>query len=155
MDLCWQSDVSAFWYIVYVFHSFLPRSKCLLISWLPSPSAVILEPKKVKSVTVSTFYPPICHEEMGPNAMILVFWMLILSKFFHSPFSSASRGSLVPLCFLPLEWYHLHMWGCWCFSHLSWFQLDSIWFQQMLAIWFLVPFPFLKPAWTSESSWFT
>ena len=52
---------------------FLPRSKCLLISWLQSPSEVILEPPKIKYVTVS---PSICHEMMGPDAMILVFWML-------------------------------------------------------------------------------
>ena len=50
--------------------TFLPRSKRLLISWLQSPSAVILEPRKIKSATVS---PSICHEMMGPNAMILVF----------------------------------------------------------------------------------
>ena len=48
----------------------LPRSKRLLISWLQSPSAVILEPKKIKSVTLSTVYPSICHEVMGPDAMI-------------------------------------------------------------------------------------
>ena len=53
--------------------AFLPRSKRLLISWLQSPSAVILEPKKVKSVTVSTVSPSICHEVMGLDAMILVF----------------------------------------------------------------------------------
>src|SRR5574339_132168 len=51
--------------------TFLPRSKRLLISWLQSPSAVILEPKKVKSATVSTVSPSICHEVMGPDAMIL------------------------------------------------------------------------------------
>jgi len=56
--------------------AFLPWSKCLLISWLQSPSAVILEPKKVKSVTVSIASPSICHEVMGPDAMILVLWML-------------------------------------------------------------------------------
>ena len=50
--------------------TFLPRSKCLLISWLQSPSAVILEPPKIKSTTVS---PSICHEVMGLDAMILVF----------------------------------------------------------------------------------
>ena len=55
---------------------FLPRSKCHLISWLQSPSAMILEPKKIKSVTVSIVSPSICHEVMGPDAMILVFWML-------------------------------------------------------------------------------
>ena len=53
--------------------AFLPRSKCLLISWLQSPSAVILEPKKIKSDTVSIVSPSICHEVMGPDAMILVF----------------------------------------------------------------------------------
>ena len=51
---------------------FFLRSKCLLISWLQSPSAVILEPKKMKSVTVSNFSPSICHEVMGPDARILV-----------------------------------------------------------------------------------
>ena len=53
--------------------TFLPRSKCLLISWLQSPSAVILEPPTIKSDTVSTVYPSISHEVMGPDAMILVF----------------------------------------------------------------------------------
>ena len=53
--------------------AFLPRSKHLLISWLQSPSAMILEPKKIKSVTVSTVSPSICHEVMGIDAMILVF----------------------------------------------------------------------------------
>ena len=53
--------------------AFLPRSKCLLISWLQSPAAVILEPKEIKSVTVSIVSPSICHEVMGPDAMILVF----------------------------------------------------------------------------------
>ena len=56
--------------------TFLPRSKFLLISWLQSPSAVNLEPKMLKSVTVSTVFPSICHEVMWPDAMILVFWML-------------------------------------------------------------------------------
>ena len=56
--------------------AFLPRREHLFISWLQSPSAMILEPKKIKSVIVSTFSPFICHEVMGPGAMILVFWML-------------------------------------------------------------------------------
>ena len=55
--------------------TFLPRSKHLLISWLQSPSAMLLEPPKMKSATVSTVSPSIGHEEMGPDAMILVFWM--------------------------------------------------------------------------------
>ena len=53
--------------------TFLPRSKCLLISWLQSPSAVILEPSKIKSDTVSTVSPSISHEVMGPDAMIFAF----------------------------------------------------------------------------------
>ena len=53
--------------------AFLLRRKHLLISWLQSPTAVILEPKKIKSVTVSIVYPSICHEAMEPDAMILVF----------------------------------------------------------------------------------
>ena len=53
--------------------AFLPRSKRHLISWLQSPSAMILEPPKMKSDTVSTVSPSICHEVMGPDAMILIF----------------------------------------------------------------------------------
>ena len=53
--------------------TFLPRSKRLLISWLQSPSAVILEPPKIKADSVSTVSPSICHEVMGPDAMIFVF----------------------------------------------------------------------------------
>ena len=56
--------------------AFIPRNKRLLISWLQSPSAMILEPKKMKSVTVTTVFPSICHEVMGPDAMIFTFWML-------------------------------------------------------------------------------
>ena len=52
---------------------FLPRSKRLVISWLQSPSAVILEPKDIKFVTVSIVSPSICDEVMGPDAMILIF----------------------------------------------------------------------------------
>ena len=53
--------------------AFLPRSKCLLLSWLQSPSVVILEPKKIKSLNVSIVFPSIYHEVMGPDVMILVF----------------------------------------------------------------------------------
>ena len=56
--------------------AFLPRSKHHFISWSQSPSAVILEPKKIKSINASTFSPSIGHEVMWPDAMILVFWML-------------------------------------------------------------------------------
>ena len=53
--------------------AFLPRSRRLVISWRQSPSAVILEPPKIKSLTVSIVFPSICHEVLGPDAMILVF----------------------------------------------------------------------------------
>ena len=53
--------------------AFLPRSKSLLISWLQTPSAVILEPPKIKAVTVSIVSPSICQEVMGPDAMVFVF----------------------------------------------------------------------------------
>ena len=81
--------------------TFLPRSKCLLISWLQSPSSVIWEPRKIRSDTVSTVSPSLSHEVMGPDAMILAFWMLSLSQLFHSPLSLSSRGFWVPLHFLP------------------------------------------------------
>ena len=102
---------------------FLPRSKHLLISWLQSPSAVILESKKIKSVTVSTVSPSICHDMIGPDAMIFVFWMFNFKSAFDSPLSSSSRGSLVLLHFLPQRWCHLLIWGYLYFSWQSWLQL--------------------------------
>ena len=66
---------------------FLLRSKSLLISWLHSPFTVILEQKKIKSVTVSIFFSPsICHEVMGSEAMILVFWKLSFKPAFFTFF---------------------------------------------------------------------
>ena len=81
--------------------AFLPRSKCLLISWLQSPSTVILEPNKLKSITVSTFSPSICREVMGPDAMILVFWMLSFQPTFSLSSFTFIQSSLVLLHFLP------------------------------------------------------
>jgi len=71
--------------------TFLPRSKHLLISWLQSPSAMILEPRKIKSATVSTVSPSISHEVMGPGAMILVFWMLSFKPTFSLSFTFIKR----------------------------------------------------------------
>ena len=98
--------------------AFLPRDKHLFISWLQSPSTVILKPKKMKSVTASTFSLPLCYEVTGPDAMIFIFWMLS----FKLAFSLSSRGSLVPFHCQPLEWYHLYIWGCWYFSQQSGFR---------------------------------
>ena len=68
--------------------TFLPTSTCLLFSWLQIPSAVILELQKIKSATVSTVSPSICHEVMEPNAIILVFWMLSFKPTYSlSPFT--------------------------------------------------------------------
>ena len=102
--------------------AFLPRSKHLLILWLQSQSTVILESKKIKYVTVSIFFP-IYLSWRDRMSWSSCFEYLILSQFFHSPLSPSSRGSLVPLHFLPLEWCHLHIWACWYFSWESWFQL--------------------------------
>ena len=79
--------------------AFPPKSKDLLISWLQSSSAVILEPKKIKSVSVSIVSPSICHEVMGLDAMILVFWMLSFkpsfSLFFFTFFKRCFISSLL------------------------------------------------------------
>ena len=82
--------------------TFLPRSKRLLTSWLQTPSAVILEPQKIKSDTVSTVPPSISHEMMGPDAMIFAFWMLsfkptfsLSSYTFNKRFFSSSSLSAI------------------------------------------------------------
>ena len=84
--------------------TFLSRSKRLLISGLQSPSAVILEPKKIKSVTVSIVSPSICHDGTGCYDLRFLNvesqFLNVLSQFFHSLLSLSSRGSLV-LHFLP------------------------------------------------------
>ena len=119
--------------------AFLLRSKRLLISWLQSPFAVILEPKKIKSVTVSTVSPSICCEVMGPDSMILAFWMLsfksayLLSSFtfIKRLFSSSSlyairvvsSAYLRSLIFLPQFWFQLVLHPAqrfsWCTLHIG------------------------------------
>ena len=99
---------------------FLPRSKRLLISWLQYPSAVILEPGKIKSATVSTVSPSISLEVMGPDTMILVFWMLSFKPtfslssftFIKRLFSSSSLSAIRVVS--------SHIWGYWYFSWQSW-----------------------------------
>ena len=99
---------------------FLPRGKCLLVSWIQSLSALILKAKKIKSVIV---FPYICHEVMELEAMILAFWMLS----FKPAFSPSSRSFLGPLHFMPpLGWCHQPhpIWGYWYFSQETLFQIE-------------------------------
>ena len=119
--------------------AFLPRSKCLLISWLQSPSAEILEPKKMKSVTVSIVSPSICQEVMGPDAVILVFWILsfktvfslsfftLIKRLFSSFSLSAIRvvsSAYLRYCYFSQQsWFHLMFLPIqrfsWCTLHRS------------------------------------
>ena len=94
--------------------AFLPKSNCLLILCLQSPTAVILEPKKTKSLTVSMYPPPIYHEVMGLDAMIFIFWMFVLTQLFTLLFhlhhkkkkqktnKQTKKNTLVAFHFLPL-----------------------------------------------------
>ena len=102
--------------------AFLLRSKHLRISCLQSLSIVILELRKIKSVSASTFSPSVCMKWLI-GCHDLRFLNVVLSQLFHSSLLPSSRGYLVPLHFLPLEWYQLHIWGCWYFSQQSWLQL--------------------------------
>ena len=85
MDLCQQTDVSAFNMLSSYVIAFHPKRKHFLISQLQSLMAVILESKKMKCIAVSTSFPSICYYVMGPYAIILVFWVWCLSHLFHSP----------------------------------------------------------------------
>ena len=103
--------------------AFLPRNSCHLISWLQSLSVVILETKKIKSVTVSTFsifWPwsdrTRCHDLSFLNVEFE-------ASFFTLLFHTHQKALSVPLHFLPLERYLLHIWGFLYFSQQSWFQL--------------------------------
>ena len=91
MDLCQQSDLSAFNMMSRFVIAFLPRSKHLLILWLQSPSTVILEPPKIKTATASTFSSSICHEVMGSDVMILVIWILCFKPPFLLSFTLIKR----------------------------------------------------------------
>ena len=82
MDLCWQVMSLLLNMLSRLVITCLPRSKSLLISWLQSPSAVDLEPPKVKSAIVCTVSPSVCHEVMGPDAIIFIFWMLSFKPIF-------------------------------------------------------------------------
>ena len=115
--------------------AFLPGSKHLLISWLQSPPAVILEPKKIKSGTVSIVSPSVCHEVMGLDAVILVFWMLsfkltfslssftFIKRLFSSSLLSAIRvvsSAYLRLLIFLQSWVQLVLHPTW---HFSWCTL--------------------------------
>ena len=93
--------------------AFLPRNKCLFISWEQSPSAVILELRKIKSITTSNISPSIFHEVMEPDAMILK--AEFQASFFTLLFHPHQEALSFPLHLLALEWYHLHIRG-YCYS---------------------------------------
>ena len=117
--------------------TFLPRSKGLLISWLQSLSSVILEPKKIKICHCFHCFPVYLPWSDGARCHDLHFSeCCVLSQFFHSPLSSSSRGSLVPLHFLPKEWYHLHIWDCDIFpSNLEFIRCHcTLWFENIIAV---------------------
>ena len=97
--------------------AFLPRCNCLLISCLQSPRRGNLSLFHLFSFYFPGSNSAKCHD--------LRFLMFCFKPGFSLFSFTTSRGSLVPLRFLPLEWYHLHMWGCWYFSLLSWVQLVS------------------------------
>ena len=94
--------------------AFLPRSNHLLISWLQSLSAVIFGVQEEEICHYFYLFPFYLSCSNGAGCHNLSFFHLVLSWLFHSSPSPSSRGSSVPLHFLPLEWYHLHFWGCWC-----------------------------------------
>ena len=108
----------------------LPTKACLVkamvfpVVMYGCESWTIKKAKKIKPVTVSIVSPSICHEVMGPEAMIFISEYWVLSRFFLSPLSPSSSGSLVPLHFLPLGCCPLPIWGYHYFSWQSWFQLE-------------------------------
>ena len=91
---CVGKVMSLLFNVLSMYIAFLPVSKCLLISWLQSPSAVILEPKTLKSLAVSIISPSVYHEVKGPDAMILVFWMLNFKPAFSLSLFHFHRESL-------------------------------------------------------------
>ena len=92
-DLCWRTDLCLCFssMLSRLVIAFRPRSKHLLISWLQSPFAMILKPEKIKSVTVCIVSPSVCHEVMGPDVMIFVFWMLNFKPSFSLSFTFIRR----------------------------------------------------------------
>ena len=97
----------------------------LLISWLQSPSAVVLSPRKWNLSLFSLFDHLIAMKWWDWMPLSSFFECWVLSQVIHSPLSQSSRGSLAHLQFMPLKWHHLHIWDYWYASLKSWFQFVS------------------------------
>ena len=109
--------------------AFLPRSKCLLVSWLAVTICSdfgALENKICHCFHFVPIYLPWSDRIECHDVMPWILWMLNFKPAFSLYSSPSSIGSLVPLHFLPLEWYHLYIWSCWYFLWQSWF---SLWFM--------------------------
>ena len=101
--------------------AFFPRSKHLLIM---SAVTICSDFRAEENKICHCFhFFSICHEVMGPDARILLFWMLSFKLAFPLSSFTFIKKFFIPLHFLPLEWYHLYIWGCRLFSLQSWFQL--------------------------------
>ena len=152
-----------------LFIAFLPRSKHLLISWLQSPSAVILGPKKIKSLTVSIVSPSMCHEMTGPDAKIFIFWVLTfkpafslsfftyIKRLFSSSSLSANKGGVIYVSefidiFFQQSWFQLVIhpaWHfTWCALHIS--LISRVTIHTPFPIWnqSVVPCLVLTVAWS-------
>ena len=119
-----------------------------IISWLQLTSEVILEPPKIKSVTVSIVSPSICHEVMWSEGMSSFFECWVLSQSFHFPLSPSSRGSLLPLHFLPLRWCHKHILEKAMGTHSSTLTWKIPWMEELGRLW-------VRHDWMTSLSLFT
>ena len=131
---------------------FLPRSKHHLISWLQSPSAVILERKKIKYLTISIISPSIYHKVMGPDAIIFIFECWVLSQLFQLSsftfikrlfsFTSCHKGDVIwGYCYFPQQsWFQLVFYPAqhftWCTLHISKISMMTIYSLDVLLSWF-------------------
>ena len=113
MDLCQQSMSLLFNMLSRLIIAFLPRRKQLLISWLKSLTTVILEPRTLNVPLFSFFSPSICHEIMGLDTMILVFWMLSFKPIFSLSFFTFIKRLFSSSSLSVIRVYYLHIWGCW------------------------------------------
>ena len=117
---CQKSDVSA---LSRFMKTILSRTKCLSILWLQSLNTVVFKPNKIKSVTVFTFSHIFAIKWWDQTLWSKFSESWVLSQLFYSPLSFSSQDFLTSLHFLSLEWYHLHLYGCWYFSWQSWYQI--------------------------------